>query len=350
MTSGVSSPSVVLRADASAEIDIGHVARCQTLGAALVHAGWRATLATRQLPDGLRRSCEAVGIAVLDLPTAMRLDAEPDSMGEQLASQPDLLVVDGYAIDDSWLGRARAWAPLQMAIDDLADRPLPVDVLLNQNLGAEADRYRTLVSPRTRLLIGAAYALLRPEFAIARAALPARDGRIERAIVFLSGGDAGDVTRRAAEGVVAAGLAADVVVGAAYPHLNGLRAWAAGRSDVELHVDTDGMADLMARADVAVGAPGSASWERCALGLPTVLITLADNQVAASEQLAGHGAALSLGWQADVEAADVAAALAALRADPDRVRRMSTAAAAITDGRGVERVVAAIGDVREMRP
>ena len=100
-----------------------------------------------------------------------------------------------------------------MAIDDLADRSLPVDLLLNQNLGASADAYATLVPQAGRILTGPAYALVRPEFAAARARGRTRDGSVERVLVFISGADAPDMTSRAVTALDGIGCPVDVVVG-----------------------------------------------------------------------------------------------------------------------------------------
>jgi spore coat polysaccharide biosynthesis predicted glycosyltransferase SpsG len=102
------------------------------------------------------------------------------------------------------------------------------------------------------------------------------------------------------------------------------------------------MAELMDEADLAIGAASSASWERCTLGLPALLVTLADNQVVAERLLVEAGAAESIGWHDAVTAADIERAVRSLRTDPARVAAMSSAAANVTDGRGTERVVAEI--------
>jgi spore coat polysaccharide biosynthesis predicted glycosyltransferase SpsG len=112
----------------------------------------------------------------------------------------------------------------------------------------------------------------------------------------------------------------------------------AGRVAITVHVNTDAMATLMDRADLAIGAASSASWERCALGLPAVLVTMADNQVDVERSLVEAGAAEAIGWHTAVTASDIERTVRALRADPRRVAAMSAAAARVTDGRGTERV------------
>ena len=161
-------------------------------------------------------------------------------------------------------------------------------------------------------------------------------------MVFMSGADAADVTARAVVGLGGLGRRLDAVVGAAYPHLSTLRAIVARQPATELHVNTEAMATLMDQADLSVGAPSSASWERCTLAMPAVLVRLAENQLAIERLLVDAGAAVSIGWHEAVTAPDLERAVGALCDDPARVAAMSEAAGRVTDGRGTERVVAAI--------
>ena len=329
---------VLLRADASSTIGTGHVIRCQTLAVELVLRGWAATLASRDLPPGLARSVRASGIALVELPVDGTSEDEPKAIARNVSRPMDLVVVDHYDLGADWERAAAPWADRAMAIDDLADRFQDVDIVLNQNLGASASRYLGLVPSPTRILSGPSFALIRPEFAAARARGRLREGRLDRILVFMSGIDRDDVTGRAARAAAALGVRVDVVVGADYPSQAALRAWARARPGVDLHVDTPDMAGLMERADLAIGAAGSASWERCTLGLPTVLVTLADNQAETARLLAEAGAAVDLGWHASVTAGDLEDALNELANDRERLVAMSEAAARITDGRGTIRV------------
>ena len=305
--------------------------------------GWRATVATRDLPDALADGLVEAGIALLWL-SGDSIGTEPAEIGAGVGGEAALVVGDHYDLDADWFAGMRRRLPgaAVMAIDDLADRPLPVDLVLDQNLGATAAAYEALVPPGAHILAGPTYALLRPEFAAVRARSRTRNGTVERILIFFSGADAPDVTRRALLALEGIGRLVDVVVGAAYPHLDALEEVVAGRSGTRLHVNTAAMAELMDEADLAIGAASSASWERCALGLPALLVTLADNQVVAERLLVEAGAAESIGWHDAVTAADIERAVRSLRTDPARVAAMSSAAANVTDGRGTERVVAEI--------
>ena len=333
----------IFRADASRDVGTGHVIRSRTLAQALVGRGWTTMLAARELPTSLAGSWPGGEAAVVRLPPDLAPASEPALIAAR-AGRASLVVGDGYRLDAAWCEGMRDAQPgaLLMAIDDLADRPLPVDLLLNQNLGAGPDAYAGLVPDDAQVLIGPVYALLRPEFAALRDRGRVRDGAVTRILVFMSGADGPDVTQRATAAVAGLGLPFDVVVGASYQHLSGLREQVAGLPQATLHVNVPDIADLMAGADLANGAPSSASWERCALGLPTLLVILAQTQVSVGEELDRLGAGLLLGWHTATHRADIEAAVRALCADRDRVAAMSGRAAAVTDGRGVDRVLSAI--------
>ena len=341
----------VFRADASSAIGTGHVVRCLTLAAELIRRGWIATLATRELPPALAPLARETAVGLVELPATLPSEDESRSIGATLSRRADLAVVDHYGIGAGWQRVAAGWAERQLAIDDLADRSQAVDIVLNQNLPIDPSRYQGLVDPSTTILSGPAYALVRPGFAAAREQSLGRraagGGRLERILVFMSGTDPHDVAGRAVRAAarVTAGsdVAIEVVVGGGYPHLPDLRAWAATQPLVDVHVDTQAMAALMERADLAIGASGSASWERCTLGLPSVLLTLADNQIEGARALADAGAAVDLGPYSRLEDADLEMTLTELRADPARLASMSRAAARITDGLGTMRVADAVG-------
>jgi len=335
-------PRALFRADASVEIGIGHLVRCRALADELVRRGWSVGFASRETTGAVAGVHPAEGYETLSIPQDVQMDDEPYWLAARLSSNRPLLIVDHYDVGAIWLERARAWAGSIVAVDDLANRPLPVDLLLNQNLGVDAAKYRSLVPGDARILTGPMYALLRPEFATIHDRRRARSGRVDRILVFLSGGDPTNVTGRAAEAADSVGATVDVVVGAGFPALAELRGWAAGRPSVEVHVQTPSMASLMERADLAVGAPGSAAWERSAVGLPSILVVLADNQREPGRQLARLGAAVMLGWHEVVDVETIRRSIEDVRAAPDRVRAMSDAAARITDGRGTERVMAEI--------
>lgn len=247
------------------------------------------------------------------------------------SAEADLMVLDSYrmarATEAAWRARAGRLA----VIDDLA-RPHDADLVLDPSFGREARDYSAPV-----VLAGPAYALVRPAFVAARAEALARRGEPpRRCLVSLGLTDVGGITGRVATALADSGLTLDVVVGAGAPSLPALEALAAnGR--VTLHVDSDAMAGLIARADIAVGAGGSSVWERACLGLPTVTLILADNQRDMAMRLDAAGVTLALDARWPGLEGRLVEAVGRLVADDALRAGLSARSAALCDGLGADR-------------
>jgi UDP-2,4-diacetamido-2,4,6-trideoxy-beta-L-altropyranose hydrolase len=354
---------IAFRADASSAIGTGHLMRCLTLADALAREGTSSIFLCAPAAEPWRDLVESRGhrFVALHLQTERTaVDAAPPHAGwapwgqaadaaaslERLRDAVDWLIVDHYALDARWERTARAKARRILAIDDLADRDHDCDVLLDHNPQAETgSRYDRRLPPHARRLIGPRYALLRPEFAAARARRPARDGSLRRIAVFMGGTDPNGATLLAIEALAKPALRripVDIAIGAASPHLAAIRAAADARGDATVHVGLPHLADLFADADLAIGAGGVAALERCCVGLPTVTVAIAENQMPGLEWLAGHDAVRYLGYFLAVSGDKLSEALSALRAAPDVMRMMSERADALVDGEGTARVVSAL--------
>jgi UDP-2,4-diacetamido-2,4,6-trideoxy-beta-L-altropyranose hydrolase len=281
-------------------------------------------------------------VVVLDGP----IEDEPARMAKAFGDTWDLLVVDHYRRDARFETACRRWAERILAIDDLADRRHDADLLLDQTFGRTHADYAALAPPYCRVLAGARYALVRPAFAARRHATLARREQarpLARILVAVGATDSGNVTGIVLRGIRESGLSAevDVVLGAGAPHLAAVATVAATMPQpTRVHIDCEHMAELMAAADIAVGTGGTTSWERCCLGLPSVLIVTADNQALIAERLAAAGACTPIGRHRDITPAMVTDSIAVLTNDAGRRRAMARAAAAICDGRGAKRLLA----------
>jgi UDP-2,4-diacetamido-2,4,6-trideoxy-beta-L-altropyranose hydrolase len=346
---------IVFRADASVEIGSGHVARCASLAQRLREARHEVAFLCRELAGDLTDMLETEGFSVHRLDGGVREWTEEDdarrcrsAIGTALH---DWLIVDHYTLGARWEQAMAACADRVLAIDDLG-REHRCDLLLDQNHSNPIhDSYRHGVPADCECLLGPRFALLRSDFAACRAASLARArDRVARVLVFMGGSDPLDETSNALRGIAMMEQqpAVDVVIGAANPHRDTVAAECATLTNATLHVQTQEMAALMARADCALGAPGGATWERCALGLPAIVTILAENQAAIGTAVDAAGAHRLLGRHGKVSAADYAHALHGL--DAAALHRMSQAAAAICDGAGAERVAAHLEAVVYRRP
>lgn len=345
---------IAFRVDASAALGGGHVMRCLTLAETLRGRGARVQMITRTLAGDLNDLLRARGLAVSALPALATAPSWADDAAQTLHAladqRPDGLVVDHYALDHRWERLLRPQVRHLAVIDDLADRDHDCDLLLDQNdLDPGAGRYTDRVPAGCRLLLGPQHALLRPDFARLRAGRGTPSGHLARVLVFFSGGDDLSETLKALQGIALSGLplAVDAVVGLANPQREAVAQFCA-RQGWAYHCQTDQMAQLMAQADLVLGSAGSSSWERCALGVPSLVCTLADNQRELVDALSHAQAARALGWGAALTAQDYADALRALR--PADLIQLAHGARAMTDGAGSDRVADALQQILQRAP
>lgn len=346
---------VVFRCDASPAIGAGHVMRCLTLADALARNGRRCVFLCRALPGRLGAMIAERGHELRLLPgdgdAAFDADADARLCSDVMCGiEAAWLVVDHYGIDARWEPAVRRSGCRVMAIDDLADRAHDCDLLLDQNLGRRAADYDALVPKACRRLVGPSFALLRPQFSARRAeSLAGREGRPMRRLLIAMGGadgvNASEAVLDALAGLpLPSGIRATLVLGSGAPWLEQVRARAAKMPwPVAVETDVDDMAELMADADLCIGAAGGGAWERCCMGLPTLLLVLADNQAASASALATEGAAMLLGdFRQEGWRKELVAVLHRLSTDTDCRRAMVDAASRVTDGRGVARVARAM--------
>jgi UDP-2,4-diacetamido-2,4,6-trideoxy-beta-L-altropyranose hydrolase len=260
--------------------------------------------------------------------------------------QTDWLVVDHYGVDSRWETAARKATRRILAIDDLADRRHDCDVLLDQNLSIAGDSpYSVLVPAGAKLLMGPRYALLRPEFATLRSTLRRRDGFVRRIMICFGGADPQNHTAAALKALrgQSAGIdRIDVVVGAANPHRERIAAQCSGMANALLHCPAPDIAELLAKADLAIGAGGAMSWERACLGVPTVAFGIAENQHKVLEALVEAGCVVGMPELHTPDTETMAALIKSALTNPALLRGLSRRSAALTDGLGAERVADAM--------
>lgn len=347
MTSGAAhrateaSRLIVFRADASTRIGSGHIARCLTLAGALREHGMRCAFVCRAGPGEPSGFIASRGFEVRTLetiPAAARIeavltDSEQIADAQQtiaavanLDAEISWIVADHYGLGAAWEETVAAHAERVMVIDDLANRRHACDLLLDQNYYARENRYEGLVPARCKLFLGPRHVLLRTEFAEAKAGMRRRDGTVKRVLVAFGGSDESGETIKALHGLSVLGLdgiAIDVVAGGSNPHRDALRALCASIPGCVYHEQIDYMAKLIADADLALGAGGAMTWERCALGVPALTVVTAPNQRQTTVDTAALGAAIFLGEAQALDSDAIGAAVASCIADPARNRAIS---------------------------
>ena len=334
---------VLFRADSSLEIGSGHVQRCLALAGTLSAKGASCTFVARNLPGNANALISAGGHAVLSLgPRATDPETDAAETARAIAGlgKVDLVIVDHYTLDRRWEDAFKPFAQRCAVIDDLANRPHSCDALIDVTQGEDrAAKYDPLVPTDALLLLGARYAILRPEFKSLRAVMRPRSGTIDRVLISFGAIDAGNHSEIAWRAVRAVAKQADIdiVLGGNAPHIKQITEAIRSDTRTHLHVDTPVMAKLMVAADLAVGAGGTTTWERACLGLPTIMTAIADNQRDNVRALAEIGAALSVP-AGDGYAERLVDAVSSLKTDPRGLATMSQAAGELVDGKGAERL------------
>jgi UDP-2,4-diacetamido-2,4,6-trideoxy-beta-L-altropyranose hydrolase len=367
---------VAFRADASVQIGTGHIMRCLALAGELTRQGHECRFICRKNQGHLSDLIASKGYELIMLPAPCTAEVNSSNNWNNTyagwlgvpwqqdaketlkvleAMAADWLVVDHYALDARWEQQVAKTVSWVMVIDDLADRQHECALLLDQNLGRVVSDYAGLVLEDCLRLIGPEYALLRPDFAPLRDFSLKRRERpeLKRILIALGGVDRTNVTGQVLEALVETALPGetqlDIIMGASAPYLDEVRQQAAKLPFMAtVNVNVGDMAERMCLADLSIGAAGGTSWERCCLGLPAVLVILADNQVPGAKALEAVGAALTVTNPEAVQAT-LPSALAKI-GEPGCLQRMSVAAAAITDGKGALRVLEFIMAVGRTTP
>ncbi|MFZ3018223.1 MAG: UDP-2,4-diacetamido-2,4,6-trideoxy-beta-L-altropyranose hydrolase [Gallionella sp.] len=341
----------LFRTDASINIGSGHLMRCLTLADQLRCNGGEVAFICRDLSGSMFDVLQARGYQSSRLSwTDERMepqlrDAEETIRAAQdlFSDKPDWLVVDHYQLEARWEAALRPYVCKIMAIDDLANRQHDCDILLDQNYES-VDRYRERVTRQCRLLLGPSFALLRPEYAAYRMSMRPRDNVPQKVLIFFGGTDQPDMTGLSLEVLSQSEfrhLKVDIVVGSNYQHRSKLNMQAALRPNTVIYGSRPHLADLMARADLAIGAGGVTNWERMCLGLPSLVIAIAENQVPISELLHEEGAIRYLGRAETVTTKIIENALAE-EIGMQLYEQRAKIAKSKCDGQGVSRVVNAL--------
>ncbi len=371
------SPRIVFRVDSAPAIGAGHVMRCLALASELDKRGAKLLFVCREFESSLCQLIRFRGYELICLPASKQPSVRDLStwLGESIArdaeqtqsaishwlggnenhnAKADWLIVDHYVIGRDWHRIMQSVTKQLMVIDDLADRHYQCDLLLDQTFGRQQSDYEPLVSSFSEtdviptLLLGARYALLRTEFSEQRqASLDWRDHRDHRLpfqiLVNLGGADIDNTTMSVVLALAALDnadeLSVTVVVGGQYSHLNQLNdVVAESNLNCRVRQNVQNMAQILVSTDLVIGAAGSSTWERCTLGIPTILIINADNQTLIANNVAGAGAAFVLDARKGLDHQALRASTDALINTPATLQSMSQSARKICDGGGVERV------------
>ncbi len=328
----------VIRADASPDIGGGHIMRCLALAEVLIRQGWSVALACS--PETVP-TISALNISDLDLFVLDNPKNEAADLRNRWPSGIDWLIVDHYHRDSKFEESCRPWAKNILVIDDLVNRPHDCDLLINPNLSVTENDYKNLAPLRCRYLFGPNYALLRSEFSKIRpTTIAKRTHDLKQILVSFGLTDPINASAKIVQSISVSGLDLSVLVLATdtSPFKDQIVATTSKLADGTVIFNSTDMANHLVHCDLVIGAAGSSSWERCCLGVPSILVHIADNQIQVARALSEAGAVLYLGAADSLSDSYFAAQLQELKQQPEILESLSKAAYRICDGRGSYRV------------
>ena len=333
---------VAIRANGSQDIGSGHIRRVSLLAESFREHGLTPILlcnpeAERVYPP-MKDFFDAVHVVVSE---EQAVEILGDCYGDRLW----VVFFDSYDLDAKQHRIYRHCASHLVALDDMASRLMDVDLLFDVNLGRQVEDYNGLVPTGTPVHVGADYQILRSDFFQMRAdTLRRRDAlfRVEKVFIAIGGTDPLQFSLAALRDVIRVSpkLHVDVVIGSASPGLAELQAFVQSRTErIHLHIDAAEVAELMSQADVAIGAGGTMTWERNCLGLPTIILTIADNQLEVGRFMQQAEASVVLDARAGYPSDRVVQEFQELLDKPKRCREMGRKAAALGGCNGTKNIV-----------
>ena len=346
---------LLIRADASVAMGTGHVMRCLALAQAWQDAGGRAIFVMRECTPAIRARLLAESCDVLSI-SCVPGTSEDARHTVALARQYRVgwIAVDGYQFDADYQNALKVEGARVLFVDDYGHaKHYSADIVLNQNVGSAARLYASREA-QTQLLLGSRYCLLRREFAGWRAWTRNIPPIGRHVLVTMGGSDPENITARIVDALAlmeAEDLEAIVVMGGSAPHFEALEQSVApvGKS-VTIRRDVANIAELMAWADLAISSAGTTCWELCFLGLPSLLVDVAENQTALARELDRRRAAIHMGAPPDFTTAQLAGQLQTLLQSQEMRRNLAARCRELVDGKGAERVVSLMRSGLRLRP
>ena len=338
---------VVIRVDASREVGFGHLSRCINLAEVLRIRGNEVLFICREdesksfkvLEDRLFKTC------ILPRNTASSQISQEDDADETIEAldglRPSWLVVDSYGLDNEFEQKLRGYVEKIAVIEDLADRRHDCDLLIDQNYSDRTvETFKRQVPETCKYLIGPRYALLNSVFAKIREVSVAQRTELKRIFVFCGGSDPNNLTKTVLDALGRdefSEIKVDVVIGSQNQNLKE-ELTNPYKSNIEFHESGDNFAKIMSSADLVIGAGGTTTWERMCLGLPSIVVSIADNQVPACEKLGREGLVRYLGPQSEVTSELVAGTVSEFLQTPSALSAVSVKSQIFVDGKGCDRV------------
>lgn len=331
-------PTMLIRADANPQIGSGHVMRCIALGQAWYDQGGRVVFLSNMEQNGLYKRITNENFEFVFIPKPHPDESDLECTIKFLSDESDMrrndksrgvsafIVMDGYHFDSYFQKTIIEAGYPTIVIDDMNHLPCyHADVLINQNIHASEMKY--CCDSRASLLLGTKYAILRREFATLFNWQRRIPNKARKILVTFGGADYVNFAAKVLEAIKYlddSDIEVKIIIGPLNRHIKMLEKEIEDtKFSCDLLSNVSNIAELMVWGDLAISAAGSTCWELGVLGMPSLIVTVAENQKGIGKQLDQNQMAKHLGWYEDISVTDIEEMLKELIFDPERRFRMS---------------------------
>jgi len=339
---------VVFRVDADEKVGTGHLMRCLTLANELRKYVQEVHFICRSSKLIISNLVQKHGFVLHKIDSNITLQEQDAQQTcdviKTLKGKPAWLIIDHYGLGSSFESKTRPIVKNIMVLDDFANREHDCDMLLDQNIFA-VDRYKELVPMSCQQLIGTRYALLRNEFPLTRSQVNRDFTRLENILVNFGGGDDRGLIEKSVLAILMQNsndIQCDVILGQANPNREYLIDFLAPYSNIKVFPHVNNIAELMMKADLAIGSGGSTIWERCCLGLPSIVVAVSDIEEQLATVCAEQNLISYLGRYEQISITDINQKIEYLLKNIGKLKQMSANGMNLVDGLGANSVVKAM--------
>jgi UDP-2,4-diacetamido-2,4,6-trideoxy-beta-L-altropyranose hydrolase len=324
---------------------MGHLRRCLTLARELADHNSEVYFLCRA--EGLDVS-KQMSLMIKEW-ESMQWSVPPEEDAREVvrfcqAKQIDTVIVDHYRADEEYQKVLYRSGTRWLQFDGAARYPIWADWVLNMSPGAFKGLYDNLIKKNAVLLLGPSYAILRREF-LGVPLYKDITGNVRQILLTFGGGDDRGAAIFCLDAIEILDEAIErvILMNSTNPQKDAILRWCHdSRANTKVVINAEGMAVHMAAADLGITAGGTTVFEMAALGVPLLMLQIADNQVSISRAWEERGYGVNLGPLGCLNREDLLRETVSLMEDARRRKAMSETGRSLVDGQGAPRVAQAL--------
>ena len=340
--------NIFIRVDSGSDVGLGHVMRCFALAEVIKNMNFNVYFISKGIEGNVIKNVENYGYKVFRIDSKAiksskshwKMDAvKTTKIIQRFKNEKNLLLVDNYELSNMWETWLKLVVDKIIVIDDFLNRSHNCDLFIDQNLHTGKIDRNKKYSKNCKKLLGPKYALLRNEFAENRKNVKNRSGKINRILISFGGSDEKNqtlISLKAIKKLAEEKINVDVIVGEPNKNKTKIKKICSSMENLTYYQQPKNIAKIMKRADLAIGAGGIITWEKCCLGLPSIVSIVSKNQEDAVNAVSKKGCLINLGRAERLTSQDYLSAITNLNSK--KLIQMQKKCMKLVDGKGAERV------------